>query len=143
MSKWLPLTAIPLFLGSLCLAPCLPHDVHLISVERRYRAIAHPPDSRSLARESDLGLLEGNGNHCDYFVGELRATHLTRAELEKFYGAHTEIEVLEQRVVPPYVSSPRDRLQLVAARASPAPGELLYIAFVFDQEAAGEDIRCH
>ena len=76
-------------------------------------------------------------------MGELRATRLTHAELEKFYGAHTEIEVLEQRVVPPYVSSPRDRLELAAARASPAPGELLYIAFVFDQEAAGEDIRCH
>jgi hypothetical protein len=29
---------------------------------------------------SELGLIEGNGNHCDYFVGELRVAPVDDAQ---------------------------------------------------------------
>ena len=134
---------VPVVLGLLCLAPCVPNDVHLLTIERQYRSIPHPADSRALQYEADLGLLEGNGNHCDYFVGELRATRLSRAQLARFYGPHVELTAPDSFEAPSYVSSPRDRLIERAATTTPGPGEVLYVVSLFDQEAAGLDMRCH
>ena len=38
----------------------------------RFAAISHPSGTERVRYESRFGLLVGNGNHCDYFAGELR-----------------------------------------------------------------------
>jgi hypothetical protein len=144
VNKWLPFALVPIVLGSLCLAPCLPHDLHQLQLRREYRTLLHPAPGRVLASEADMGLLEGNGNHCDYFVGELRTTRLTREELRASYVKEVEVEWLEHPVTAPsYVSSPRDRLLLAASRATPRQGESLYIVALVEQQQAGLDFRCH
>lgn len=154
VNRWLPFALVPLVLGALCLGPCVPHQLYLVAMERQYRAVVHPPDSRVLAEESDLGLLEGNGNHCDYFVGELRVFRQPLAELQAFYGPggpnhHLEAEAphlyLEVHAAAPsaYVFSPRDRLNAAASHATVAPGEALFIVYAFDQQPPGGDFRCH
>ena len=144
MNRWLPFALVPIVLAALCLAPCLPHDLHQVQLRREYRTLLHPVPSRELAYEADMGLLEGNGNHCDYFVGQLRTTRLSSAELRASYVREVEVEMLEFPVTAPsYVSSPRDRLMLAASRATPRPGEAFYIVALVDQQQAGMDMRCH
>jgi hypothetical protein len=132
---------VVLALVSLCIAPCVPHSLKLTRLERKYRGLQHPP-SRALAYESDLGLLEGNGNHCDYFVGELRASTLSVAELTRAYGAAAEVEDVSL-ADPLDVSEVRRRLYLRAKEAALLPGERLYVVSMFEQEAPGLDLRCH
>lgn len=131
-----------LALFGLCISPCVPHQLHLKQHERKYRALVHPP-SRAIAYESDLGLLEGNGNHCDYFAGELRATTLNFEQLQAAYGASADVEEADPAVPPSYVSSPRDRLLALATKVKIEPGERLYVVSIFDQEEPGMDLRCH
>ncbi|MBL8913016.1 MAG: hypothetical protein JNM17_20140 [Archangium sp.] len=131
-----------LALVGLCIAPCVPHQLKLSQHERKYRAIQHPP-SRALAYEADVGLLEGNGNHCDYFAGELRATKLTFDEVRAAYRGSADIDEADPTTPPSYVSSPRDRLLAFATRAQRAAGERLYVVSIYDQEEPGFDMRCH
>src|SRR5262245_32786829 len=65
---------------------CLQHDVRLWRMRWRFTAVAHPPGSTRLDSASALGLLSGNGNHCDYFVGELRSSKLPGRTIEAFYA---------------------------------------------------------
>ena len=74
------------------LAPCVPHELHLAQLAREYRAVVHPP-SRPVAFEQELGVF-GNGNHCDYFVGELRSTALP---IEAVQRAYADVPVEVQR----------------------------------------------
>ncbi|MFT3711691.1 MAG: hypothetical protein QM817_28980 [Archangium sp.] len=130
-----------LALFSLCVSPCLPHDLKLVRMKRQFRELPHPP-SRVLAFEADLGLLEGNGNHCDYFVGELRASKLDAVAMAKAYDGKADVEAVN---IPsdPWFPSPRDRLHLAAKGQMLAPDERLYVVSMFDQEAPGMDFRCH
>jgi hypothetical protein len=130
-------------LVSLCLSPCLPHDLKLVQVKKQYRALSHPAASRAIAFEADLGLLEGNGNHCDYFVGELRATKVPLANVRLAYGPEVEVEAVDA-VERLYVSSvARERLYAVADQTKLEPGEQLYVVSISDQEPPGYDLRCH
>ena len=141
MNKWLPFAILPMGLALLCMAPGLPHQAHLWGLQRKYRALVHPPDSRSLARESELGLLEGNGNHCDYFVGEVRVTRLSVVQVNAFYGPRVEVEFPVGAAR--YAMSPRNLLLDIAAGVKLEPGELIYLVSMFDQEEPGMDMRCH
>jgi len=92
---------VPLALVLAVVSPCLPHQVHLLRLEQRYDAIEHPTSSRLIARTSALGLLEGNGNHCDYFVGELRLAASSEAALRTFYGSQVDFERVDRSAPPP------------------------------------------
>ena len=144
MNKWLPFALLPLGLVLLCLAPCLPHDLHLRTVEHRFREVAHPVRSRSLAHQSAIGALHGEGRLCDYYVGELRAARLSAPELKAFYEAQVvTLEVLEPPVPPRWLSSPDDLLRQAAVAMKPEPGELLYLLTLKEADPPGLDWRCN
>lgn len=143
MKRGLLWLLVPLALGAAVLSPCLPHQLHLLRLEQRFDAIEHPTGSRLVARESALGLLEGNGNHCDYFVGELRLSSSSEAELKTFYGSNVEFEGVDRAEAPRFMDSPHDRLLQRAGRTRPAASELLYVVWLFDQQPPGGDLRCH
>lgn len=63
----------------------------LWQMSRSLSAIAHPTGTQFVASSDAIGLLAGNGDHCDFFVGELRSnTSLSPAQLRSFY-ANTSI----------------------------------------------------
>ena len=134
---------VPLALVLAVVSPCLPHQVHLLRLEQRYDAIEHPTSSRLIARTSALGLLEGNGNHCDYFVGELRLAASSEAALRTFYGSQVDFERVDRSAPPLDEDSPRHWLQQRTGGTTPGPGEVLYMVWLFDQQPPGGDLRCH
>jgi hypothetical protein len=80
---WLAGLAVPLLLGYLLVWS---HDVSLWQMSRSIAAVSHPPNTKRISSVKDLGLLAGNGNHCDYFVAEMRSyNNLTRKEIEAWY----------------------------------------------------------
>ena len=138
------LAGIPLLLLTLLIGGQLSarwgHDRRLEQLEQVFAKLQHPPGSRELAFESELGLLQGNGNHCDYFVGALRAgvPPITYAE------PGVEITLLEDaRDLEWFPLPPRDRLLEEGKRQTVARPEVLYVVSLFDQTAPGNDFRCH
>lgn len=55
------------------------NDLELEAIEKVFNGLPHPPGSELMSRRSRVGLLFGNGNHCDFFIGEIRR-HLGTAE---------------------------------------------------------------
>ena len=49
------------------------HDWYLWQFARSYSHITHPPTTQHVKSYKQLGLLIGNGNHIDLFVGEVRS----------------------------------------------------------------------
>ncbi len=72
-------------------------DFTLSRVAKSFQELRHPAGSRLIARSKNLGLLLGNGNHCDYFVGELRTSTLSQSEIEDFYEGETVLNPLTKR----------------------------------------------
>jgi len=44
-----------------------------------------PPQTEELERNSEVGLLVGNSNHCDYLAERVLATRLSRMEIESHF----------------------------------------------------------
>ena len=53
------------------------------------QSLSHPTGTMRLGMARKVGLLAGNGNHCDFFSGEVRSfagTHLSAHQIRAFYG---------------------------------------------------------
>jgi hypothetical protein len=65
--------ALPLLLLGLLFASCVPdyftNNRQLHQIENALTAIPIPPQTQRLVTRSAVGLLVGNGNHCDFFAG--------------------------------------------------------------------------
>ena len=139
---WIVVVLTIVALMMVCLSPCLPHDFRLRQMKRDFARLSHPAGSRVLAARSKLGLLEGNGSHCDYFVGELRVAPLDVEALQAFYEGKATVEFSAPGASWD-VSSPRESLLSIASTASRAPGETVYVVSLYDSEEPGIDYRCH
>jgi hypothetical protein len=124
------------------------HQIRFWSLERAFRALSHPPGTRSIRSFSDLGLLFGNGNHTDYAVMDIREIVSPTVDLAAFYarcavpgpdGASTPVSFRPWPEVEPWMLP------------HPLAGECLdfrnasqvYLVDVVCQEAAGYDPRSH
>jgi hypothetical protein len=54
-------------------ADTIRHNRKLEIMHQSFSSLGHPAGTSSIARQKKVGLLSGQGNHCDYFVGELRS----------------------------------------------------------------------
>ena len=61
------------------------NSLHLWQLEKQLKSLQHPSGTARVTFRSDIGLLVGNGNHCDFFVGELRSYSGTRTAIEQHY----------------------------------------------------------
>ncbi len=77
------LALVFLFLSPFLLTP-LYNNLRLSAFERRFASLTHIPDSEFIARTQDIGLF-GNGNHCDFFVAELRSSPRSQNAVRRFY----------------------------------------------------------
>lgn len=118
------------------------HDRRLQRLEETFANLKHPPGTRELAIESDLGLLQGNGNHCDYFVGSLRAGPVAQPALVDDYVAqHSEVMLLD--AAPDWFGlGARDTLIAMGKTLTLSPGEVFYVVWLFDQTGPESDFRC-
>ncbi len=142
LPTWIVVVLAIVAMMMLCFSPCLPHDFRLRQMKRDFARLSHPAGSRVLESRSDLGLLEGNGNHCDYFVGELRVAPLSAEALQAFYDGKATVEFSAPGASWD-VTSPRESLLSIASTSSHAPGETVYVVSLYDSEEPGIDYRCH
>ena len=93
-------------------------------------AIPLPERTVLLKEEQRVGLLVGNGNHCDFIADLHVASALSQKEIEKYYSA-LRLKPVRERGDEPYV--------LVSAE-----GEGLYLIRAVDSpNTPGMDLRCH
>ena len=64
-------------------------NLRLESYSAAFRRVDHPTGSVRVDAQRRIGLLTGNGNHCDFFVGEVRRFDGDREDLRSFYGSQT------------------------------------------------------
>ena len=74
--------AVGVIVGALCLCICCiaavplrdmaANNLQLRRYERAFGNLGHPSATTVIASRSAVGLLSGNSNHCDFFVGEMR-----------------------------------------------------------------------
>ena len=155
------ITIVGLILFSpLIIASTLLNNADLRAFERSLSTIEHPEASESLATSSRFGNLGCASNHCDYFVGNLRASKLSQDDLLAYYKNEVlpspdpsiegpiavdlwffEDEILE---CAPEVDGLFNRKEDWEVNLSKYEGETLYIAYAEASGApTGADIRCH
>lgn len=60
------------------------NNFRLWRFEQHFAALSHPPQSKFIERKKAVGLF-GNGNHCDFFVAELRSFSGSQHNIRNFY----------------------------------------------------------
>ena len=72
----------------MCSRPYIRDNRLLARVRAEYSRITHPASSSAVARFSQLGIAAGgNGNHCDYLVGEIRESDDSAEQIKAHYSA--------------------------------------------------------
>lgn len=131
------------------------NNFNLWRLKRNFEAASnfHPVQSQLLVKVAEFGNF-GQSNHCDYLVGEFRATQLSQEELEKRYASlfinssdktqpiPLEIYFADQEV---FQESPWS--EWLSAHLPEPPlfsTEKIYLAFAsIDGYSPDGDIRCH
>ena len=156
----LPVALSPVGVDWKMVVDVLYHEMKLNVFERNFDGVSHPSDSILIKRISDLGLLGGNSNHCDYLVVELRASEKQREEIRRLYDtqfvmspephdATPDDRVCVQVLLNPSESEsgiPRvfDNMLLHEQEKWRATGWKVYAVYVFDMgHSARSDPRCH
>lgn len=57
----------------------------MFDLERSLSKLTHPSSSFKICEISELGLLTGNGNHCDFFVSQIRSYTSSKMDIEYYY----------------------------------------------------------
>lgn len=128
------------------------HNNNLRIFQKHFQKLTvyHPFESRHLSSISDFGNF-GNSNHCDYMVGEFRATQLSEEIILKKYEG-LSVASFDNRTIPVevYFSDDgvfkhfpwSDWLNLLSEK--PSSTEKVYIIFAFiDGDSPDGDLRCH
>lgn len=133
------------------------HQRQLAAYERAFDGLSHPPNTRAVKRLTAEGLLEGNGNHCDYFVGELRSFDGNRSQLRTYkdqsipgVGDKAQYIVLEDLVSAqskpseePEILPPESYGDLATWSATNLDPRRHYIVYLFQSMKEPEnDINC-
>jgi hypothetical protein len=135
-----------------CLGDACRNDWNCWRLAREVSGIPHPPGTSALAARREVGLF-GNGNHCDFFAGELRRFEGGREEIERFYRSVTVQNPVSGERVGVRVAFfregyaddqglPGDHYKLVTWGVHGGFGGY-YVVFVFDPGYnPGCDLRC-
>lgn len=123
-------------------------------LSRKLGTVAHPAGTAHVHSRRQVGLLTGNGNHCDYFAGELRTYSGSRAELLAFYsgkelqsplGRHqAEVQVAFFEASTRNERLPHAHDEPTEWGLSPEAADRFYVVYLFDGgHDPGYDLRCH
>ncbi len=159
MSKNLPLVLLPLglvLLVVLLFAGSMPvHEWKAWNLSRALGAVRHPAGTSHVTSQRRVGLLLGNGNHCDFFAGELRKYSGTREQLQAAYAGMTvpspfgrypeevRIAFFEAPEARP-LDLPSDFDEPGEWDVPPSEAPSLYLVYLFNGgHETGYDLRCH
>ncbi|MFY0574110.1 hypothetical protein ACN28S_06880 [Cystobacter fuscus] len=136
--KVLALVALGAGLAGVCVLPPFrsmrEHDERLERIEQALMHLPLPAGLEQLGVYSRVGLLSGNGNHCDYLSAMALRGAAERSVLEEFYRQHT-------------VSSPDGyplEIRIGAGGLQPAPGyddDLLADSWMDAFRMEGQQVR--
>jgi hypothetical protein len=68
------------------------HDYAFYQETQAFRRLKHPAGTSLVSSKKFLGLYLGNGNHCDYFLGELRRYSSDEQTIKAFYAGRTSAD---------------------------------------------------
>ena len=132
------------------------NDYRLWKVERSFRAIDHPPGTKLIKRLREVGLLIGNSNHCDYFVGELRSYTGRPEAIAAAYrsakvwnplpdGGEIRVVFLKDGQIPEEerFETPYKLREMKEWGDVPAKGKMYFVYFLAAGQDPGLDLRCH
>lgn len=130
---------------------CYRHNRSLAELKARFDDLPHPEGTTGGEVVARLGLINGNGNHCDYFVGQLRsAVHPREAILRgyvKTTGDGREVHARFLDEIAPSDPLPLDLRSLASWRLRPAElaERSAYVVYLFlpGADPAEMDPRCH
>ncbi|GGO82022.1 hypothetical protein [Nonomuraea cavernae] len=117
------------------MVPMWVNDARLNGMMERILDRPPLPDTMVSRVQGTVGLLEGNGNHCDYLVRISVYTSLSSAEIEAHYGSATRV----------HVEAPASEGSASEGSAGDVPaGEAKSMILEFlATDDAGWDLRCH
>jgi len=61
------------------------NDLRLWQITRQLDSLSQPPNTVRFSSKSAVGLLKGNGNHCDFFVGAVYRSQSSVEAIQKHY----------------------------------------------------------
>lgn len=112
--------------------------------ENSFRATKHPPNTSAVTLQSRVTRPTGNGQHCFYFVGELRRYQGTRASIQAFYKDQIEVAFVQNGKIGGVI--PSELKQLSNWSTSAADEKKLYLVYTMVgdfEDTTGLDLRCH
>lgn len=141
-ARWLGLSAglgalgVLMLLLVLCCGAAPLNQLTLWKLWWAYEALPHPPDSTALRTYFAVGLLEGNGNHCDFIAGEQRRSALSAEELRAFYADFPELHL--------YFPAPIASDDAYVSYVTASWPEGSYAVYLFDWGTNDDfDVRCY
>jgi hypothetical protein len=159
-TRWL-FVALPLLIAVVVFGPCVPdvlrNNQHLEELKLALEAVPTPPDTERLVTRTAVGLLIGNSNHCDFFVGSLYRSACTPDSIREHYEAriflnpisgneeHVSLNILSNRESWKAVALPPE---LQTAEAWGISNNLfatgtVFLVTVMRSYEANRDCRCH
>jgi hypothetical protein len=146
--KWIlvGLVAVLAYLFFPVVSDRLMNSWKLSKMETEFDKLDHPPGTVLLAQRSKVGVF-GNGNHCDFFVGQIRSYSCSKDLVEEFYERESKkrrsyVEVL-------FIDDEKtDFLCCYFSRLSDwgisqKPDHNMYLVKLFRNESPNGDMRCH
>jgi hypothetical protein len=137
----------------------LTNSWHLYQMEAELTALPIPPQTQSLTRKSALGILSGNSNHCDFFVGLLFRSSLTPTIIEQHYAGrifHNPVTSAQEEFQVTILTTPKhfrskyvwlpDGLGVAEAwgvSTQDFASNTIYLVSFFEQYPTNHDWRCH
>ncbi|MBD2037596.1 hypothetical protein H6F86_11925 [Phormidium sp. FACHB-592] len=148
---FIPLVAICLAVGgTLFLLLVTSADSYLANnrvlseYENDLRATEHSPNTSSVMLQSRVTRPPGNGQHCFYFVGELRRYQGTRASIQAFYNDKAQVAFVQNGKIGGVIPSGLKQLANWSTSAVDEKGLYLVYTMVGDFEHTTVlDLRCH
>ena len=128
------------------------HNLDLM--KKRIEALPHPDQSEPVLTHSRVGLLIGNGNHCDYFVGHVRSFDGNKDLIQNHYSNFTFLNPVTERYEDwdilffddaslPDAYLPYEFDSLRAWQVKEYDLTKLYALSIFRSYDANSDPRCH
>ena len=77
----LPILAVLYFL----FGDAITNDLRLSQITRQLNTLSQPPNTVQISSKSAVGLLQGNGNHCDFFAGAVYRSQSSAEAIQQHY----------------------------------------------------------
>ncbi|HEY9885459.1 MAG TPA: hypothetical protein V6C98_17780 [Thermosynechococcaceae cyanobacterium] len=116
----------------------------LSEYENDLRATEHPTNTSSVMVQSRVTRSPGNGQHCFYFVGELRRYQGTRASIQTFYNDKAQVAFVQNGKIGGVI--PSELKQFANWSQSAVDEKSLYLVYTLVgdfEDTTGLDLRCH